>query len=64
MLLPAITDARIFHVWAFKPMVYSNEVTVGFNFLRSIHAADERIPVEAVDFGSKAIYELLKHYNG
>ena len=65
MLLPAITDARIFsrlgiQTYGFIPM----KLPVGFNFFEAIHAADERIPVEAVDFGSKAIYELLKHYNG
>jgi hypothetical protein len=37
---------------------------VGFNFFEAIHAADERIPVEAIDFGEKAIYELLKCYDG
>jgi di/tripeptidase len=34
----------------------------GFNFFKTIHAADERIPVEAMDFGTNAIFELLRRY--
>jgi acetylornithine deacetylase/succinyl-diaminopimelate desuccinylase-like protein len=65
MLLPAFTDACFFsrlgiQTYGFTPM----KLPVGFNFFEAIHAADERIPVEAIDFGAKAIYELLKHYNG
>ena len=65
MLLPAFTDARVFsrlgiQTYGFIPM----KLPVGFNYFEAIHAADERIPLEAMDFGSKAIYELLKHYNG
>jgi acetylornithine deacetylase/succinyl-diaminopimelate desuccinylase-like protein len=65
MLLPAFTDACFFsrlgiQTYGFTPM----KLPVGFNFFEVIHATDERIPVEAIDFGAKAIYELLKHYNG
>jgi acetylornithine deacetylase/succinyl-diaminopimelate desuccinylase-like protein len=65
MLLPACTDARVFsrlgiQTYGFTPM----KLPVGFNYFEAIHGADERIPVEAMDFGAKAIYELLKHYNG
>ena len=65
MLLPAFTDARVFsrlgiQTYGFIPM----KLPVGFNHFELIHAADERIPLEAVDFGAKAIYELLKHYKG
>ena len=35
-----------------------------FNFARTIHAADERIPIKAVDFGTDAIYELLRRFGG
>jgi acetylornithine deacetylase/succinyl-diaminopimelate desuccinylase-like protein len=27
--------------------------------LQTIHAADERIPVEAVEFGTQAVYQAL-----
>ena len=65
MLLPAFTDARFFsrlgiQTYGFTPM----KLPVGFNFFEAIHAADERIPLEAMDFGANAIYELLKRYNG
>jgi acetylornithine deacetylase/succinyl-diaminopimelate desuccinylase-like protein len=65
LLLPAFTDACFFsrlgiQTYGFTPM----KLPVGFNFFETIHAADERIPVEAMDFGAKAIYELLTHYNG
>jgi len=64
MLLPAFTDACFFsrlgiQTYGFTPM----KLPVGFNFFETIHGADERIPVEAMEFGAKAIYELLKHYN-
>jgi acetylornithine deacetylase/succinyl-diaminopimelate desuccinylase-like protein len=65
LLLPAITDARIFsrlgiQTYGFTPM----RLPVGFNFFETIHAADERIPVEAVEFGANAIHELLHCYKG
>jgi len=30
-----------------------------FNFSATIHAADERIPAAALDFGTAAIFQLL-----
>ncbi len=65
MLLPAFTDACFFsrlgiQTYGFTPM----KLPVGFNFFEAIHAADERVPVEAIDFGTKAIYELLRCYDG
>ena len=65
MLLPAFTDACFFsrlgiQTYGFTPM----KLPVGFNFFETIHAADERVPVEAIDFGTNAIYELLRCYDG
>jgi len=65
LILPGVTDARIFsrlgiQTYGFMPMA----LPAGFNFFQTIHAADERIPVEAVDFGTNAIFELLKRYKG
>ncbi len=31
----------------------------GFNWERAIHSTDERIPVEALDFGVRAMYKTL-----
>jgi acetylornithine deacetylase/succinyl-diaminopimelate desuccinylase-like protein len=65
LLLPAVTDARIFsrlgiQTYGFTPM----KLPADFNFFKMVHAADERIPSDAVAFGADAIYELLKRYKG
>ncbi len=63
MLAPATTDAKFFsrlgiQTYGFTPMVLPEE----FNFMQTIHAANERIPVEALDFGTEAIYEVLQRF--
>ncbi|MEW6716161.1 MAG: M20/M25/M40 family metallo-hydrolase [Chloroflexota bacterium] len=60
LLLPAVTDGRFFsrlgiQTYGFIPM----KLPKGFIFNSIIHAADERIPIEALDFGTEAIYRLL-----
>ena len=62
-LLPAITDGRIFarlgiQTYGFIPM----KLPADFNFFETIHAADERIPIEAVTFGTDILYTLLQRY--
>lgn len=42
----------------FTPMALPED----FSFLDTIHAADERIPVDALAFGTDAIYELLGRF--
>ena len=61
ILMPAVTDGRFFsqlgiQTYGFLPM----DLYEGFDFLSAIHAADERIPVAALDFGTNAIYEALR----
>jgi hypothetical protein len=34
-----------------------------FNFTATIHAADERIPAAAVEFGANAIYKAIQRFN-
>ena len=63
LLLAATTDARIFsqlgiQTYGFLPMNLHEE----FDFLQLIHAADERIPIESVDFGTDAIYRVLQRF--
>jgi acetylornithine deacetylase/succinyl-diaminopimelate desuccinylase-like protein len=63
LLLPAVTDARHFarlgiQTYGFLPM----RLPPDFDFLTMIHAADERVPAEAVVFGTAAITELLRRY--
>jgi len=64
-MLPAVTDGRFFsqlgiQTYGFLPM----NLPEGFDFSRTIHAADERVPVEAMDFGTNAIYEALRRFGG
>ncbi len=61
LLLPAATDASVFsklgiQTYGFTPMKLPEDM----NFWKLIHAADERIPVEALEFGTEAVYNLLK----
>lgn len=59
-MVSGATDARVFadlgiQTYGFIPMALPE----GFNFASLIHAADERIPVEAVAFGAEAIYRAV-----
>jgi acetylornithine deacetylase/succinyl-diaminopimelate desuccinylase-like protein len=63
MLLAAVTDGRHFarlgiQTYGFTPMT----LPAGFDFKQVVHAADERIPVEALDFGTNAIYKALQRF--
>lgn len=63
LLLPATTDAKFFsrlgiQTYGFTPMVLPED----FNFTKTIHSADERIPIEALDFGTEAIYKVLQRF--
>jgi acetylornithine deacetylase/succinyl-diaminopimelate desuccinylase-like protein len=65
LLLSGTTDGRLFsrlgiQTYGFLPM----QLPEDFNFIRTIHAADERIPTETVGFGANAIYELLHRFGG
>ena len=64
-LLSGVTDGRFFsrlgiQTYGFLPMLLPED----FNFSQLIHAADERVPVEAVNFGANAIYKLLERFRG
>jgi len=63
MLLPGVTDARLFsrlgiQTYGFTPM----KLPEAFKFFDLAHAADERIPVGAVEFGANAIYSVLQRF--
>lgn len=63
VLLPVPTDGRFFsqlgiQTYGFLPMNLPKD----FNFWQNIHAANERIPVEALAFGSDAIFEVLQRF--
>jgi acetylornithine deacetylase/succinyl-diaminopimelate desuccinylase-like protein len=60
MVLSGVTDGRFFarlgiQTYGFTPM----QLPAGFDFSRTIHGPDERIPVEAIDFGADAIFRVL-----
>ena len=63
ILLASPTDARHFlklgiQTYGFLPMQLPRELDIN----RLFHTADERIPVEAVKFGTDNIYRLLQRF--
>lgn len=63
LLLLAVTDARFFarlgiQTYGFLPMQLPESV----NFMRLVHAADERIPAAAVEFGTAALERALERF--
>ncbi|MCD6569626.1 MAG: M20/M25/M40 family metallo-hydrolase [Deltaproteobacteria bacterium] len=62
-MLSGVSDARFFsrlgiQTYGFTPM----NLPKGFNIMEFIHGANERIPVEALTFGTDAIYKLLGRF--
>ncbi|HEV3000854.1 MAG TPA: M20/M25/M40 family metallo-hydrolase [Solirubrobacteraceae bacterium] len=63
LLLPGITDGRLFarlgiQHYGFVPLRLPKEL----RFDELIHAADERVPIEALEFGTRAIGTVLERY--
>lgn len=63
MLLPASTDGRFFsrlgiQSYGFTPMVLPDEM----RFTTLVHGTDERIPVQAVEMGTRCIELLLERF--
>ena len=63
LLLSAITDGRFFsrlgiQTYGFTPMQLPDD----FNFIQTIHAANERIPADTLVFGTNAIYAFLTRF--
>ena len=63
MLLPGVTDGRFFsklgiQTYGFLPMQLPPELP----FMQLIHAADERLPADAVEFGATAIGRVLERF--
>ncbi len=64
LLLTGSSDARFFsklgiQTYGFMPMQLPEEM----NFSRTIHAANERIPVESLAFGTDAIFQAIKRFS-
>jgi acetylornithine deacetylase/succinyl-diaminopimelate desuccinylase-like protein len=63
LLLAAVTDGRFFSRLGIQPYGFTPmKLPADLNFVQTIHAADERIPVEALDFGCEAIYKALQRF--
>jgi acetylornithine deacetylase/succinyl-diaminopimelate desuccinylase-like protein len=63
LLLPAVTDGRFFsrlgiQTYGFLPMQLPAEMA----FMELIHAEDERLPEQAVEFGTQAIARVLERF--
>jgi acetylornithine deacetylase/succinyl-diaminopimelate desuccinylase-like protein len=63
-LMPGYTDARYFgrlgiQTYGFLPMRLPREITVDL-----IHAPDERVPAEAIRFGTECLVEAIHRYPG
>ncbi len=64
MLMPAGTDGRHFaqlgiQTYGWMPM----NLPADFDFLKTIHAANERVPVSALEFGAEALFRLLQRFH-
>jgi acetylornithine deacetylase/succinyl-diaminopimelate desuccinylase-like protein len=63
LMLSAVTDARFFsqlgiQTYGFLPM----QLPEDFSFTATIHAADERVPVETLAWGTDRIYEAFQRF--
>jgi acetylornithine deacetylase/succinyl-diaminopimelate desuccinylase-like protein len=63
LLLSGVTDGRYFsrlgiQTYGFLPM----QLPKDYNFAQTIHAANERIPIDSVEFGTNAIYQILQRF--
>jgi acetylornithine deacetylase/succinyl-diaminopimelate desuccinylase-like protein len=65
LLLSGVTDGRFFsrldiQTYGFLPMSLPEKL----NFMETVHGIDERVPVEALEFGARAIYQALQRFGG
>jgi acetylornithine deacetylase/succinyl-diaminopimelate desuccinylase-like protein len=63
MLLPGVTDGRLFaqigiQTYRFLPM----RLPADLNFMKLIHAADERVPAEEIRWGTDRIRDVITCY--
>jgi acetylornithine deacetylase/succinyl-diaminopimelate desuccinylase-like protein len=64
LLQIGVTDGRFFsqagvQTYGFLPM----RLPEGFDFAKLIHAADERIPADAVEFGAEAVWRAVQRFH-
>jgi acetylornithine deacetylase/succinyl-diaminopimelate desuccinylase-like protein len=64
-LMAGVTDGRFFarlgiQTYGFLPM----KLPAGFDFWKTVHAANERVPADALEFGTTAIQRALERFPG
>jgi acetylornithine deacetylase/succinyl-diaminopimelate desuccinylase-like protein len=61
IVLPGVTDARFLSTLGIQTYGYTPmRLPPDLDFISTIHNADERVPVEALEFGARAIYTALQ----
>ncbi|MEI6290522.1 MAG: M20/M25/M40 family metallo-hydrolase [Chloroflexota bacterium] len=61
LVLTGVTDARFFSKLGIQTYGYTPlQLPEDFSFISTIHAADERVPVAAMDFGMQAVFSALQ----
>lgn len=63
LVLPGVTDGRFFgqigiQTYGFTPM----QLPTDYSFMNTIHAADERVPVEAVGWGAERVLRAMQRF--
>ncbi|HEX7541354.1 MAG TPA: M20/M25/M40 family metallo-hydrolase [Anaerolineales bacterium] len=63
-VMSGVTDARFFtklgiQTYGFTPLQLPDD----FSFIGTIHAADERVPMAALEFGVQAIFKALQNFH-
>jgi len=63
-MMSGVTDARLFsrlgiQTYGFTPLQLPDD----FSFIDTIHAANERVPVKALEFGAQAVLQVLKSFH-
>ena len=64
MLQVGVTDGRFFakigiQTYGFLPLNLPDDV----QFLKLVHAADERVPADAIRFGAEAVGRVVERYS-
>ena len=65
MMQIGVTDGRFFsrigiQTYGYLPL----KLPQGFEFVKLVHAADERVPADAVRFGAEAVSRAIERYRG
>ena len=64
LLQIGVTDGRFFsragvQTYGFVPLRLPED----FAFTQLLHAADERVPVEAIEFGAEAVWRAIQRFH-